>query len=195
MSERGSFWSTVPGVVTGAAGVLTALVGLLTVSIQLGWIGGGSSGGGTGTPTTLPGATTSSSLGSGTTVRGSSAGTGTPGGSGQTGASSGTGQFTVEPTSVTFAVVGPQQATVVVRNTGEVPLTIKTPTVSGTGAQHFLAGDVTCTKERLMPGRTCEIQVAFTPKSGGAVAAKAVIAAAEAPRQVEVELKGSSLLG
>ena len=194
MSERGSFWSTVPGVVTGGAGVLTALVGLLTVAVQLGWIGGGSSGGGTGTPTTLPGATTSSIVGSGTTVPGSPSGTGTPGGSGQTGSSS-AGQFEVQPTSVTFAVVGPQQATVVVRNTGQVPLTIKTPTVSGTGAQHFLAGDVTCTNERLMPGRTCEIQVAFTPKSGGAVAAKAVIAAAEAPRQVEVELKGSSLLG
>jgi hypothetical protein len=83
----------------------------------------------------------------------------------------------------------------VVRNTGDVPLTIKTPTVSGSGAQHFVAGDVNCTKEPLQPGRTCEVQVAFAPKSAGALSAVAVIAAAEAPRQTEVQLKGSNLLG
>lgn len=194
MSERGSFWSTVPGVVTGAAGVLTALVGLLTVSVQLGWIGGGDSGGGTSSSTTVPGASTGSSIGSGTTVPGSSSGTGTGGGTGQTGPSR-AGQFEVQPTSVDFAVVGSRQATIVVRNTGEVPLTIKTPTVSGSGAAHFVAGDVSCTKESLQPGRTCELQVAFAPKSGGAVSAVAVIAAAEAQRQTEVQLKGSTLLG
>ena len=101
----------------------------------------------------------------------------------------------MQPTSVDFAVVGSRQATIVVRNTGEVPLTIKTPTVSGSGAAHFVAGDVSCTKEPLQPGRTCELQVAFAPKSGGAVSAVAVIAAAEAQRQTEVQLKGSTLLG
>lgn len=194
MSERGSFWSTVPGAVTGAAGVLTALVGLLTVALQLGWIGGGSTGGGTGPSTTLaPGA--SSSIPSETTAPGSSSGKGTGRGTGQGGSSSGAGQFEVQPTSVDFAVVGSRQTTVVVRNSGDVPLTIKTPTVSGSGAAHFVAGDVSCTKEPLQPGRSCEVQVAFAPKSGGAAAAVAVIAASEAPRQIEVQLKGSTLLG
>ncbi len=196
MSERGSFWSTVPGVVTGAAGVLTALVGLLTVALQLGWIGGGSSGGGTAPSTTgVPGASAGSSIQSGSTVPGSSSGTGGTAGTGQTGSPSGAGQFTVEPTSVDFAVVGARQATVVVRNTGDVPLTIKTPRVSGSGAEHFVAGDVSCTKEPLRPGRTCEVQVVFTPKSPGAVSAVAVIAATEASRETEIQLKGSTLLG
>ena len=46
MSENSrSFFSTVPGLVTGLAGVLTAVVGLITVLIQLGVIGGDDSDG------------------------------------------------------------------------------------------------------------------------------------------------------
>ncbi len=191
MSERGSFWSTMPGFVTGAAGLLTALVGLLGLSVQLGWIGGGGSGAGNGTSTTVstvPGASTTVAAGSATTVAGSSSAT-KP--AGQTG----TAQFTVEPTSVDFTVGAPRQATVKVRNTGEVPLTVKAPTVNGSGATHFVAGDVNCTGQPLAPGRSCELQVVFAPKAGGAVSAVVAIAAAEAPKQIEVQVKGSSLLG
>lgn len=197
MSERGSFWSTMPGFVTGAAGLLTALVGLLGLSVQLGWIGGGTggsdAGGGNATTTsssTVPGSSTTRAIGSGTTVPGSSAGAGASGSS----ASSGAAQFTVDPTNIDFAVFGSPQATIKVRNTGEVPLTVKTPTVSGAGSVHFVAGDVSCTREPLQPGRSCDVQVAFAPKAAGAVSAVVVIAANEATRQVEVQVKGNKLL-
>jgi hypothetical protein len=177
-----------PGFVTGAAGLLTALVGLLGLSVQLGWIGGGNSGDSTKTSTSssaLAGPSTSTFIGSGA------------GGTGSTGhgGSSGSAKFTVDPTSVDFAALGSRQATVTVRNSGEQPLTVKTPTVTGTGSVHFVAGDVNCTAEPLLPGRTCQVQVAFSPKAGGAVSAVLVISAAEASKQVEVQVKGTSLLG
>ena len=192
MSDRGSFWSTIPGVVTGAAGVLTAIVGLLTVSVQLGWLGGDGSGGGTTTSTSAAPGSSGSTVRGATTVPGSS-GTGSPGGTGS--ASSGAGELTVDPASVDFSLIGSRQTTITVRNTGDTPLTVKAPTVGGSGAVHFVAGDVSCTRETLQPGRSCEVQVAFAPKSGGAVSAVAVIAANEVSRQTEVQLKGSTLLG
>jgi hypothetical protein len=153
-------------------------------------MGGGGSGGGNGTSTSSSaGPNTTAAIGSATTVAGSGSGTRSTG-------ATGTAQFTVDPTSVDFTVIGtPRQATVKVRNTGEVPLTIKAPTVSGSGAAHFVAGDVNCTGQALAPGRSCDIQVAFSPKAGGAVSAVVAVAAAEASKQIEVQVKGSSLLG
>ena len=53
MSEsKRRFWSSIPGLVTGAAGVLTAVVGLITVLMQLDVIGKDSD---NGADTTVPG--------------------------------------------------------------------------------------------------------------------------------------------
>jgi hypothetical protein len=52
MAEKGSFWSSLPGVLTGIAGLATAVVALLSLAASQGWIGGdgadgaGSAGGG-----------------------------------------------------------------------------------------------------------------------------------------------------
>jgi hypothetical protein len=40
MAEKGSFWSSLPGVLTGIAGLATAVVGLLSLAASQGWIGG-----------------------------------------------------------------------------------------------------------------------------------------------------------
>jgi hypothetical protein len=55
-----SFWSSIPGLVTGIAGLLTAVVGLFGLAVQQGWIGGGS---GTTTTTVPGGATTTTQAG------------------------------------------------------------------------------------------------------------------------------------
>ena len=190
MSERGPFWSTVPGLVTGAAGVLTAIVGLLTVSVQLGWIGDGSSGNG--------GSSTSSSgvPGSSTPTTGATPGSTVAGSSNHPGAtSSASSAFAVEPTAVEFPSIGAREATVVVRNTGDAALTVKPPTVTGSGAASFTVADVGCTREKLAPGRSCDVQVAFAPKGAGQFSARLVVATSEVARQQEVELKGSALVG
>lgn len=46
MAEKGSFWSSLPGVLTGIAGLLTAVVALVSLGASQGWIGGGGGGGG-----------------------------------------------------------------------------------------------------------------------------------------------------
>lgn len=48
MAEKGSFWSSLPGVLTGIAGLATAVVALLTLAASQGWIGGGGGDGGDG---------------------------------------------------------------------------------------------------------------------------------------------------
>ena len=104
MSDGKSFWSTVPGVVTGAAGVISAIVGLLGISVQLGWIGGGK---GNATVSSSSGeavaTTTLSTVRGATTVP--SASTVKP------------GEFAVDPQTVTFEPLKAKDATVTVENT------------------------------------------------------------------------------
>ncbi|MEA2828383.1 MAG: Abnormal spindle-like microcephaly-assocd, ASPM-SPD-2-Hydin [Actinomycetota bacterium] len=182
MSDGKPFWSTVPGVVTGAAGVISAIVGLLGISVQLGWIGGddkaavSSSSGDAVVTTTL------------STVRGA---TTTPSVS-----TAKPGEFSVDPQTVTFEPLKAKEATVIVKNTGDVPLTVRMPVISGTEAANFTIADETCTASTLERGRTCEIKVAFAATQPGHFEAKLAVAASGVPRQVEVSLKGDrGLLG
>ena len=46
MAEKGSFWSSLPGVLTGISGLATAVVALLSLAASQGWIGGGGGDGG-----------------------------------------------------------------------------------------------------------------------------------------------------
>lgn len=185
MSDRKPFWTSIPGVATGAAGVVSAIVGLLGVSAQLGWIGGDGDGDATPSTTTIAGETPSStaSTGAGATTT--------------TATAARAGQFEVDPTSLALGALGqPRDASVTVRNTGEVPLTMQTPTISGPDDEQFEATDVSCTKSALPAGRSCQVKVTLTPQRAGAqFSAVLVVAAANAPREVEVELQGTALLG
>ncbi len=186
MTDGKSFWSTVPGVVTGAAGVISAIVGLLGISVQLGWLGGddqatvsSSSGDAVATTSTSPASPGSTVFGSATT----------------TSVAVRAGEFAVEPDSVTFEPLKAKEATVSVENTGDVPLTMRKPTIDPPGAA-FTIADEDCTESTLATGRSCDIKVAFAAPQIGEFTAKLVVAATNAPRQVEVDLKGSrSLLG
>ena len=182
MSDGKPFWSTVPGAVTGVAGVISAIVGLLGISVQLGWLGGNdkttvssSSGDAVATTTssTVRGATTTSSA-----------------------LAAKAGEFSVDPQTVTFEPLKAKDVTISVENTGDVPLTVRAPVVSGTEAANFTVADETCTTSTLAPGRSCEIKVAFAATQPGDYAAKLAVAASNVPRQVEVTLKGTrGLLG
>ena len=181
MSERGSFWSTVPGVVTGAAGVLTALVGLLT-ACPCSWDG---------SAVAIPagGHEQYDDGGSGREhrARASARARLSPARRRARAPAAARSDRAVEGGTVQRAAdVGGLRrrrvpaGDVVVRNTGEVPLTIKTPTVSGSGAAHFVAGDVSCTKEAAPARSDLRAAGGVRPQVGGAVSAVAVIAAAEA---------------
>jgi hypothetical protein len=78
----------------------------------------------------------------------------------------------LNPTSLSFGnqVVGttsPAQ-TVTVTNTGSVPLTITSASVTGTNAAEFSETADTCTNATLNAGATCTVSVTFTPSAQGA---------------------------
>jgi hypothetical protein len=73
---------------------------------------------------------------------------------------------------------------------------MRAPTITGSGAANFKVTDQSCTKSTLAPGRSCEVKVMFAPPGPGEYTAVLVVAASNAPRQVEVDLKGTQgLLG
>jgi hypothetical protein len=178
------FWSSLPGVATGVAGVVSAIVGLFGMSVQLGWIGDddGNGNGNGAVTSTVPGATSTTN----STVRGA---TTLPPAIGLPGA------FVVDPTAVTFEPLAGREATVTISNTGESPLTMRSPTITGSGAEHFEATDVNCTRGALSRAATCQIKVTFAPERSGQYTAVLVLTASNGARQVDVALRGNAPLG
>ena len=154
MSEhRGSFWSTVPGLITGLAGVLTAIVGLITVLIQLGVLGGG---GGSGKTVATGGATT--------TVAGSAAtqGSGSGGVAGGGSTTTEPGRLTVNPTALKLQPTEREKRVTVKNPTSTATVTVLSPQITGTDKAVFQA-DAGCTNVTLHPGGTCTLKVLFAP--------------------------------
>ncbi|MGI8810187.1 MAG: hypothetical protein ACR2KK_20550 [Acidimicrobiales bacterium] len=180
MSENSrSFFSTVPGLVTGLAGVLTAVVGLITVLIQLGVVGGNDS---DGSPVVNAGPTTSAPAG------------------GEGGATTTTeaGTFTLNTTTLNFGPTDPNEKVLTVKNTSSTArLSVQTPRVTGKDADRFTASTGDCTAA-LAPNLSCNVRVTFTPGKGGGplrtYEAAVQIQAAGAPRGAEVKLTGSTLV-
>ncbi|HEX2064117.1 MAG TPA: choice-of-anchor D domain-containing protein [Acidimicrobiales bacterium] len=180
-SSKPGFFSTLPGLLTGMAGILTAGTAVAGLAVQQGWVGGGSDSSKSDTP-----AETSQRPGSS-----GSGGTSSSGGASSSGARA-AGSFEVSPGSVEFDPVGAKQATVTVRNTGDVALSVKPPQVTGEDADRFRATNRSCTGS-LDPGRRCELQVSFDPKAGK-YNAVLVVSATGAPNSAEVPLEASALL-
>jgi hypothetical protein len=175
VAKSKSFFSTTAGLITGAAGVLSALVGAAGLAIQQGWVGGSSGDAG-------------------------SSAVGRPGGAGQTGSGARSGgataavvpTFSVEPDSLSFQPVGSKDAKVKVRNTGVVELKLQPPTITGEDADRFKASEGTCDGP-VDPGRSCELEVSFSPKTGS-FTALLVVDADGGARAEEVPLKGTAAL-
>lgn len=183
MSDRRSFWSTVPGLITGLAGLLTGIVGLVTVLIQLGVIGGKSDGtttaatGGTVTttaPSTAPGSAPSTVAAGGTTVTAA-------------------GSFTV-PATLDFPV-GVKEKPLPVKNTSTSgSITVRPPTVTGKDAAQFSASLGDCSQP-LAAGLSCTMTVTFSPNGPlRTYSATLQVTATGAARGAEVALTASTLL-
>lgn len=184
--SRGSFWSTVPGLVTGLAGLLTGIVGLITLGVQTGVVGG--SGGSSGTTTT-----TTTAAPAGATAGGTA-------GSGPTGPATATteaGSFALSPTALDFPPTDAQPKKVTVRNTStSATLTGLRTTVVGSDADRFSVSLDTCT-DKLAANLSCTLQVRFTPVSGAPLkrySATVQVTATGATAGGEVALTASTLL-
>lgn len=176
MSEaRRSYWSSVPGLVTGLAGLLTAVVGLVAVLIQLGVIGGKDSSSGTGGTT-------------GTTVAGS----------GSTNSTTEPRTFEVKPAALDFPPADAREKTVTITNTSATAaLAPLQSTVVGSNPERFTVSAGTCAAAVPANG-TCTMKVTFAPASGAALtkySATLRVTASGAPRVAEVSLTGSVVIG
>jgi hypothetical protein len=177
-----SFFSSLAGLITGIAGLLTATVAIFGVASSQGWL----SGAGSKSPASAgaPAQTTTPSAGSTTT---------SPiGGAGGPGGVASVPQYAVDPTSVTFPAVGTSTTMVKVSNTGVVPLTVQPPEVTGPGASHFNASAGTCDGS-VDPGRSCQIQMTFN-RVPGTFNATLVVQVMGAVQATEVPVSATAIL-
>lgn len=182
VQEKKSFFSTIPGVVTGTAGLLTGVVGLLTVSTQLGWIGDdGNGGGGADQPAAESTATTTRSGGT----------AGPAGGAGTTAASL---SFDASPRRIDFGGLAGDEQQVTVRNNGNGVVGFEPFTITGANRDQFRIGPSDCGSS-LNPGRTCTVTVTFLRTRAGESTGTLVIQpAGTSPPAQEIPLKGTRLL-
>ncbi len=175
VKER-SFWSTTSGVVTGIAGTLTGVVGIVTLAAQMGWIGGSDN-------------KDSSTVQSGGAVATQPA----PGGSSAASSQASTPVFGVEPTGLSLDSLANRKGTVKVTNTGSVTMTVQGPKIEGANPSQFSATSPTCTGREIAPNRSCDIEVTFTADRSGTYKATLVVQVTGA-RPQEVSLSGQRLL-
>ena len=178
MSKGKAFFSTLPGIISALAGLVTVIVGVLAISAQLGGDdddGGGGNGGSSATSSTL------------------AAGGGGAGGSGGSNTPTASGRLLATPTSLTFAVLAAKEATVSVRNEANGPVALNPPKIEGTdSAQYSATSDC---PPSLGAGLSCTVKVTFKPTKAGKSTAKLVVApTARGVKAVEVEIDGNHVL-
>ena len=178
-----SFWSTTSGVVTGIAGTLTGIVGLVTLAAQMGWIGGSSDSGGSKEPATVQdGGSVATTPAPGSQNRGATPGQATA-----------TPAFSIDPTGLSLDSLTNRKGTVEVANVGTVPMTVLGPRIEGANPSQFSATSPTCTGRDIAPGRSCQIEVTFTADRSGTYKATLVVQVTGA-RPQEVSLSGQRLI-
>jgi hypothetical protein len=172
-----SFFSGLSGAVTGIAALLSAIVGVVGLSVNQGWIGGSKNASTTGT--TAAGGQPGS--GSTSTIYGATSST-----------DAAAAQFNVNPTSIVFQALGPRDATVTVANTGIASFTVVPPTITGQNPDRFSVDDKGCSAT-VDPGRSCDLKVTFIPKAG-TFNAKFVVQVTGAARAVEIPIQATAIL-
>jgi hypothetical protein len=176
VSEKKSFWSSVPGLVTGLAGLLTGVVGLVTVLIQLDVIGGSDN---ASTP----------AAGVSTTVAGQAPVAG--GGSAVTTTIS--GRLTTDPATLKLQPTE-REKNLTVRNSASATVTVLKPETSGPDQSAFKV-DEGCTNVSLRPGSSCTVKVQLTPSGVlKTYQAKLMLEAREITTVTEVPIEASTVL-
>ena len=178
MSRGRAFFSTIPGIISALAGLVTVIVGVLAITAQLG--GDDEDGNGNGSS-------------SGTTMSTLAGGAGGGGGSGGATTPTATGRLSASPTSLKFEVLGAKEATVRVRNEANGPVTLNPPKIEGSDSAQY-AATFNCPPS-LGAEASCDVKVTFKPtKAGRSTATLLVAPVAGAVRAVEVDIEGNHVL-
>lgn len=167
MGKGGSFWSSIPGFLTGLAGVLTAVVTLVTLAFSQGWVGD-SSPGDTGGPS---------------------------GAGGGEAAAASAPEVSVDPDSLSFrpTIFGSVTEALTVINAGDQPFTVDATQLTGDDPERFEVDDDACTAAPLPSGRTCTLDVTFDPSGIGDARATLVVSVNGGEGAAEVALGAAGL--
>jgi hypothetical protein len=185
MTEKKNFWSTVPGVVTGLATILTATLGIVSL------VRGNGNEAASPQPTESASPTTSS-------TNGSSSGTGGRSSGGGGGSGTAAPRAVVAPKSLNFGQLGSgrsRELTVTVANSGDEYLVVDGVEISGRN-DVFAAEGRECLQQRtgVAPDDDCEITVTFTPTAPGAFAGFLEIEHSANDSPARVALNGDGVL-
>ncbi len=175
MTKGKAFFSTLPGVISALAGLVTVIVGVLAIAAQLGWLGGDDDDevvDDRSSTTTTATSGAGSGSGSSTTVAAAS--------------------LSVSPRSVTFAALAAKKQKVKVKNEGTSPVTLKPPEMTGADRAQFSATALDCSSS-LGAGRSCDVEITFAPTRQGQYTARLVVAPTSGSA-VEVQVEGNHLL-
>jgi hypothetical protein len=177
MSEKKSFWATVPGILTGTATVITAGLGLLAA------LSGSDTTGNTTPPT--PQVTASA------TATPSVSGTRFPQDI------AGLPEADIVPQSLDFGdhgLTAREQQPVTILNSGRSDLFVDDVTINGNGASSFEVLENTCGSEALAPRSRCEINVGFSPQAVGSYTATLEISHNAQDTPSRIPLRGEGVL-
>jgi centrosomal CEP192-like protein len=177
MSEKKSFWGTLPGIITGTATVITAGLGLWAAVANSGVTGDTKA---SPTPTVSPSAsaTPSSSLSPEALV-------------------DELPKADVVPVSVEFEDLGLGRAaskTITVVNSGQADLEIYEVAIGGEGADKFKVVQDTCASESIAPGSRCQITLEFSPPTVGSFLATLELNHNAQDTPTKVPLSGKGIL-
>lgn len=175
MSEKPSFWQTLPGVIAGIATILTAVVAILTV---------------------LPGNDSDSEPGDAESPSPTATATSRPAG-GTGGGGDVTPVAVVAPKSLDFGRLGASRTaeqSVTLANTGTEYLVVEEAEISGR-TEVFSVDAGSCLEATgIEPGSDCEITVTFTPGSPGSYAGSLDIEHSGPTSPTRVPLNGEGVL-
>lgn len=177
MSEKKSFWATLPGILTGTATVITAALGLWATL---------SGGGGTSNTPQSPAPTVSSSPSI------------TPSSSlSPEVLTDALPEADVVPESLDFGDLGLGKSaskSITVVNSGESDLEIYEVALAGEGADRFKIGQDTCSAESISPGSRCQITIEFSPPTVGSYLATLQIDHNAQDTPTKIPLSGKGIL-
>ena len=168
--EKRSTGASPVTVISGMAGLLTAVAALVGLLVTFGVIGGKDSDKSSTSVTSSPGEGASTE--------------------GTTNTASVSSAFEVSPKELTLTLLAPK-GNVDITNAGSGPMSVQPASVSGSGAAQFAVKDVSCIGAPIGADDTCQMAVTFTPGSSTSEA-RLIISVKGAPKQT-VSLHGKPL--
>lgn len=181
MADKKSFWQTLPGVVTGIATILTAMLGLLPFVL-----GGEDDAETRATSSPTPTATATSSPTAGTSSRSSRP------------SEVSAPVAVVAPKAVEFGNAGvgkPIEQTVTIANSGTEYLVVEGAEITGRKDVFAVGDDEECLVETgIAPQSECQLTVLFTPTSAGSFAGFLEIEHSAEDSPSRVALNGEGVL-